>query len=884
MAESTRRRRAVVPHLWCENPYKLAADAYLEAGWEGPLPLPPKRKEEPPTGYTGGKNDWGRMTPKAVGKFKRSADPGSNICLWLPPGIIGIDVDHYDKVSPKSGELREARGGDDLRKLEADLGPLPPTISSSARSDGDSRIMYFRCPPDMFIGGKLSDAIELIYNGYRYVVVPPSYNPVPGVEDYYRWYAAGEDIDGTGGFDIPNIEDCAELPLAWVEYIGQGKNRHHYKEKSLGPRSIATRKVKGWIGERNGDMCSAMARVVREFVAHIEEHNPHDRLADSIWQLLCFSCEGHPGLADSIERLDVAWTEELSKDGLHSDRGGAVGVAEEFSRVLDGGVKKIMTRLDIGEFEGYPDECFCQIVGSNGEIQREINVTTYKLSEEVSHCYSALGTAEHIYQTAGAIVAYQDQLHPLNRASLKNELDKVVFTYRPRGTDVVVKAPVPPPNDLVDALLSSPDRYRELRALDRIARTPFYAREGGKVVLVQAPGYHPQHRTILDVDPEMVVAMSKVEAEPRYLKRALEMLTTDLLIDFPFVEPSDRSTIIAALVLPFVRELIDGPTPLHFIEAPSPRSGKSLLAAAISTIAIGPGREGLAKMTAPSTGAEWGKKILATLLTLPSVIVLDNIDGKLHSGDLAATLTEETISDRKLGVSEIVRPPNRALWLGTGNNLSATDEIARRIVPCRIDAGVESPHLRGGFRHTDLLGWTAANRPALVWAACVLVANWVAAGEPRGKATMGGFESWAAIVGGILEAAGVEGLLANQERFLGVVEEDNEAILEFVRAWIEWGGVGKSNHVTPGDFVQMPGYVDLVPPTKAAPSRAAGNYLRKYNGRIFLGLKISYHKPGGFPFWYLEPMDRAVSAVRSGKMRVQKPRSNRRVASEATKT
>jgi len=44
---------------------------------------------------------------------------------------------------------------------------------------------------------------------------------------------------------------------------------------------------------------------------------------------------------------------------------------------------------------------------------------------------------------------------------------------------------------------------------------------------------------------------------------ARALLIDDLLVDFPFVDDSDRAHAIAAIILPFIRRMIDGPTPMH---------------------------------------------------------------------------------------------------------------------------------------------------------------------------------------------------------------------------------------------------------------------------------------------------------------------------------
>ena len=44
------------------------------------------------------------------------------------------------------------------------------------------------------------------------------------------------------------------------------------------------------------------------------------------------------------------------------------------------------------------------------------------------------------------------------------------------------------------------------------------------------------------------------------------------------MDNADLANAVAAFILRFVRLLIEGPTPLHLIESPTPGSGKGLLA------------------------------------------------------------------------------------------------------------------------------------------------------------------------------------------------------------------------------------------------------------------------------------------------------------------
>ena len=60
----------------------------------------------------------------------------------------------------------------------------------------------------------------------------------------------------------------------------------------------------------------------------------------------------------------------------------------------------------------------------------------------------------------------------------------------------------------------------------------------------------------------------------------------------------------------------------------------------------------------PKDDEAWGKKILSQLQAGRSVVIIDNIEGKLYAPTLAAVLTTDSWEDRVLGRSEMVRFPN----------------------------------------------------------------------------------------------------------------------------------------------------------------------------------------------------------------------------------
>jgi hypothetical protein len=258
-------------------------------------------------------------------------------------------------------------------------------------------------------------------------------------------------------------------------------------------------------------------------------------------------------------------------------------------------------------------------------------------------------------------------------------------------------------------------------------------------------------------------------------------LLDEWLGGFRFADAAGYALAIGAALTPIVRELVDGPTPLIAVDAPTPGSGKGLL---VGTIGIISGGGSTPIMSDASDEAEMRKRVTSTLMDGPSVVVIDNIKRKLESGTLAAVLTSREWRDRKLGFSENVVLPNRALWMATGNNITVDSEIARRTVWLRIDPRVDRPWERDHFRRADLAAWVREHRHELLWALLVLVRQWMAVGRPPwdGK-PLGSFESWTRVVGGVLMVAGIDGFLSNREALYQTVDAETQVWRAFVNNW-----------------------------------------------------------------------------------------------------
>jgi hypothetical protein len=335
--------------------------------------------------------------------------------------------------------------------------------------------------------------------------------------------------------------------------------------------------------------------------------------------------------------------------------------------------------------------------------------------------------------------------------------------------------PAPPPTGVVKSLLATPDPG--LPILAGIVTTPVFGRGG---VLLTEPGYHPDARLLYR--PTAGFRLPSVPDRPsaQDIAAARSLLLDDLLGDFPFTSTAERAHALSLLLLSFLRAMIDGPTPLHLIEKPTPGTGATLMVDVIATVLTG---VGASVMTEGRDDEEWRKRITAKLRQIPALILIDNLREQLDSSALAAALTAPFWEDRILGQSEMTRLPIRCAWVATGNNPTFSNEMARRLVRIRLDAHSDQPWRRDSFRHPDLMVWVRANRGRLVAACLTLCQAWIVAGRPRGGRSIGSYETWAQTLGGVLEVAGVEGFLGNLDEMMAASDSEGGAWRAFVQTW-----------------------------------------------------------------------------------------------------
>jgi hypothetical protein len=416
--------------------------------------------------------------------------------------------------------------------------------------------------------------------------------------------------------------------------------------------------------------------------------------------------------------------------------------------------------------------------------------------------------------------------------------------------------PIDPPADVARTIIAADSSgYSDLPRVDRVVDVPVLDATGA---LVTDPGYHADSRLyyrpaegLEGVKPPDDIGVEEVEG-------ATGLLLNDLLGDFGFDDDASKAHALALLLLPFVREYIgDGSTPLHVALAPNFGSGKTWLAQAC----LMPGCGLVAATPNAASEEEWRKRITATLLAGRPAVLLDNLSGVLNTGAFAAALTSGTWTDRVLGESREVHLPIRNMWVATGNNLGLSPELTRRTVACFLDPGTVRPadRDRKAFRHPNLLQWAEENRRELVEAALTLIEHWrlgaVEAveggyvfvrgdgGPQTSQKTKGSYERWAGVVGGILEAAGVDGFLGNEDRLAAEADDESHDAMIFLAAMHDHDAAP----FTASELVELStlgGSLQDALPTELAGlgrerlSKVLPAWLRKHKGREVGGYRL----------------------------------------------
>ena len=431
--------------------------------------------------------------------------------------------------------------------------------------------------------------------------------------------------------------------------------------------------------------------------------------------------------------------------------------------------------------------------GARGGVPT-IQTNNRHLRDVTANSLEALQAANdppEMFVRAGALVRVREdehgtpQIQHMELNHVRGRLARVAdFVKISKQGEEFVETKVSPPEIVVKDLMALSSW--PFPALEAVVESPILRPDGS---VSDTPGYDSATR--LYYRPLPGFECGEIPAEPaRGQIRAAMDLVNEAVGEFPYADKASAANTLGLVVTSLIRQAIDGPTPLGLIDAPQAGTGKSLLAEIVAI--VGTGRAG-EMLGASRDDEEWRKAITAKLVGGSTLVIVDNVEGRLSAPSLARALTSRTWTDRVLGRSEVATVKQRATWAATGNNISLGGDLARRCYWIRLDAKQSRPWQREGFKHPDLTAWARETRGELVASVLAIARAWYAAGKPKaeGIPRLGGFEAWSETIGGILAFAGVGGFLGNLEELYDKADDSSAEWEAFLEEW--WRQLGEDS-------------------------------------------------------------------------------------------
>lgn len=393
-------------------------------------------------------------------------------------------------------------------------------------------------------------------------------------------------------------------------------------------------------------------------------------------------------------------------------------------------------------------------------------------------------------------------------------------------------SPTDPPGTIARYLLEQVGDWR-LPYLTGIVECPTLRPDG---TVLEREGYDPATGLFFDAGG---VAFDSVADRPSKAQAAaaLESLI-DVVKDFPFAEPRDRSVFLSgALTVPVRHMLRD--SPLHCFSSSRPRAGKSYQADLAALIATGRTAPAMAATNDP---AEEEKRIVSILLSGVPLALIDNIDEPLRSARLCSAITQETFRGRLLGLNRTADLATRLVWFASGNNLRLHDDLNPRALLGYLVPDTDRPEEREFDR--DLKPWVIAHRHRLASAAITVLRAYIAAGSPgQGLKGFGSAPDWSALVRSALVWLGQDDPVKTQER----LRANDPVASNLARLLAAWHHAYDKALMTSAEVAknahQHPDLEDVLKDVASKDgdkvnTRALGNYLAQHANRIEAGFKL----------------------------------------------
>jgi Bifunctional DNA primase/polymerase, N-terminal len=785
--------------------------------------------------------------PLTANGFKDATTDEAKVRAWWakrPKAMIGIPMGPPSKmwlfdvdVNPTKG----FNGPKELAQLTAQHGPLPKTLMSSTPRGGSH--FYFRWNGVNIRNStsKIARGLDVRGNG-GYAIVPPSTR-----------------TDGRAYSWCGNVTEPVEAPQ-WLIDEAVKATRPKKARQTATPSQKAQKsspRDKAWARKALEDECAA--------VAAAPPGTRNDRLNIAAYNLFQIVANGELDEQEVRDRLFKAAEDcgLVADDGAQQvwatiNSGATAGSAQPRSRPQPGVGPQPAPQPQPQPQPGAAPQP--QPRPTQARVLSVIRLIEGRLPKAVDEAETALLAANcHIYQRGDLIVrpikpklkaasnrdTFGWQLVPLNKHFLVDTFTRIARfeKWNAKAGDYVPKNC---PDQIAEVYLSRAGRWK-IPILLGIVNTPFLRMDGS---LCERPGYDQASALLFRPErqsfPSIPIAPTLEEA-----RTALQFLDDVLLAEFPFVQNIDCAVALSAILTAFDRRAM-ATAPLHAFSSPIAGTGKSLLVDIASILTTG---ELAPVISQGKTEEEMEKRLGAALISGDQIISLDNCDRELSSAFLCQALTQQRLKIRLLGYSRHVDTPITSTFFATGNNLEISNDLTRRTLLCRMDAGVERPETRR-FK-SNVLEVARDKRGALVAAILTVLRAWHHGATAIGAEPLGGFEAWSFRVRSPILWLDYEDPCASITT-VRASDPHREVLNTVLVQWEENLGTANSftiqeviaRAINDRDFFGALAAVAISKQSGSISNDRLGRWLNKNDGKIVNKLKLS--KMGikaGYPLW-----------------------------------
>ena len=295
-------------------------------------------------------------------------------------------------------------------------------------------------------------------------------------------------------------------------------------------------------------------------------------------------------------------------------------------------------------------------------------------------------------------------------------------SWKKSGKKVI--APKLTSEELAETLLKT-DAVRTLTNVELVSQCPIITAQGSV-----SSGVH-----------KGVLVMGGAVETVELLQEAV-IIIEDLLADFDFLTPADKSRAIAMLLTAALKfgGLLRCRCPIFIVEANMSQAGKGLLTELTATIY----NAKIATVTARDGGVGGLDESLDMAMVSGSPFIrLDNVRGRVQSQRLESLLTESgTIQARIPHVGYVEVRPSAHIWQFTANGAEATQDLMNRSSIVTIRKRPDDYQ----FKEWDglgIMGWTEKHQAKILGAIFRIVQEWINAGKPSLPCPSHDFREWA---------------------------------------------------------------------------------------------------------------------------------------------